>query len=406
MNTKFAILATLTFTLVACHGLQTASKDGSNPSLNYSKVLAQGQPSLERVSISQWPDFGEAWEQRDLFLRDSLDNSIEWFEAPSSRQWFPMEEISHTKAKNSVTAIRRLLETSSTKEQFLSELEARFDVYRSVGCDDEGTVLFTGYYAPDFYASKFPTPENKSALHTRPWELVVDPTSGEPLGRKLQDGSVVPWPSRREIVTSGMFDGNELVWVRDDLDAYTIHVNGSARLRLEDGELMYIGYAGKTDRPYTGLGKSVLDAGLLQPSALSLRNIRRLYDRNPDQIKDLMYNNESYVFFKEYDGASWPAGSLGVQVTPRRSIATDKRIYPRGGIVLVDTTVKSLTGEETMFTQFMVDQDTGGAIRAPGRADLYMGVGPTAGIKAGNQYAEGFLYYIFLKSDAVAVAQH
>ena len=119
-----------------------------------------------------------------------------------------------------------------------------------------------------------------------------------------------------------------------------------------------------------------------------------------------MYNNESYVFFKEYDGASWPAGSLGVQVTPRRSIATDKRIYPRGGIVLVDTTVKSLTGEETMFTQFMVDQDTGGAIRAPGRADLYMGVGPTAGIKAGNQYAEGFLYYIFLKSDAVAVAQH
>ena len=74
--------------------------------------------------------------------------------------------------------------------------------------------------------------------------------------------------------------------------------------------------------------------------------------------------------------------------------------------MLVDTTVKSLTGEETMFTQFMVDQDTGGAIRAPGRADLYMGVGPTAGIKAGNQYAEGFLYYIFLKSDAVAVAQH
>lgn len=406
MDTKFAILSVVSITLAACHGLQTATEDGTKTTPDYTKALAKGQPSLERVPISQWPDFGVAWEQRDLFLRDSLDNSIAWFEAPSSRQWFPMEGISHTKAKNSVLAIRTLLETSNTEAQFLSELESRFDVFRSVGCDEDGTVLFTGYYAPDFYASRFPTPENKSALHTRPSELVVDPVNGEPLGRKMPNGSIVPWPSRREIVTSGLFDGNELIWVRDDLDAYTIHVNGSARLRLEDGELMYIGYAGKTDRPYTGLGRSVLDAGLLQPHTLSLRNIRRLYDNNPDQIKDLMYNNESYVFFKEYDGESWPAGSLGVPVTARRSVATDKRIFPRGGVVLVDTTVYSLTGEESQFTQFMVDQDTGGAIRAPGRADLFMGVGATAGIKAGNQYAEGSLYYMFLKSDALAVAQH
>ncbi|HIB02179.1 MAG TPA: murein transglycosylase, partial [Phycisphaerales bacterium] len=103
------------------------------------------------------------------------------------------------------------------------------------------------------------------------------------------------------------------------------------------------------------------------------------------------------MFFREYEGGNWPAGSLGVPVTAERSIATDKKIFPRGGVVLVDTTVRSLTGEKQPFKQFMVDQDTGGAIRAPGRADLFMGIGPTAGIRAGEQFAEGNLYYIFLK---------
>jgi membrane-bound lytic murein transglycosylase A len=128
-----------------------------------------------------------------------------------------------------------------------------------------------------------------------------------------------------------------------------------------------------------------------------------LYDSDPQTIGNLIDNNESFVFFREYDGGNWPSGSLGVPVTPERSIATDKKIFPRGGVVLVDTTVRSLTGEKEKFTQFMTDQDTGGAIRAPGRADLFMGVGPTAGIKAGGQYAEGKLYYLFLKPSSIAI---
>ena len=137
-----------------------------------------------------------------------------------------------------------------------------------------------------------------------------------------------------------------------------------------------------------------------------MRNIRRLYDRDPDQINTLIDKNESFVFFQEYDGSKWPAGSLGVKVTAQRTIATDKKIFPRGGLVLVDTTVQSLTGDTQSFTQFMVDQDTGGAIRAPGRADLFMGIGPTAGIRAGEQFAEGNLYYIFLKPTSIAAVKN
>ena len=392
--------------LAACKSTQIAPTVEKNAEPDYSKPLIAGQSALVRLPSSQWPDLGKAWQERDLFLRDSLDNSISWFDAPSSKQWFPIEGITHEQAKNSVIAVRDLLASSKTKHEFLYKLELNFDVYRSVGYDNDGSVLFTGYYSPDFYASTTPSRRYNSPLYTRPSDLVTDPTSGEPLGRKLSDGSMSTWPTRKEIRSSNLFDGSELVWVEDDLDAYTIHVNGSARLRLDNGELMYIGYAGKTDRPYTGLGSSIVRSGLLSKNKLSLRNIRRLYDRDPDQINTLIDKNESFVFFQEYDGSKWPAGSLGVKVTAQRTIATDKKIFPRGGLVLVDTTVQSLTGDTQSFTQFMVDQDTGGAIRAPGRADLFMGIGPTAGIRAGEQFAEGNLYYIFLKPTSIAAVKN
>ena len=406
MKTRsIAILTVLLSGLVACQNqpqVTTATQDKPD----YTKPLAPGTPALARVPVEQWPDIGTAWESRDLFLRDSLDNSIAWFDAPSSKQWFPIEGVTHEQAKNSVVFLRETLVQSNSKEEFLDTVEERFDVYRSVGYDGNGTVLFTGYYSPDFHASRTPNTAFGAPLYERPADLVTDPASGTPLGRKTSTGGIEPWPERRELEATGAFEGTELVYVKDNLDAYIIHVNGSARLRMDDGELIYIGYAGKTDQPYTGLGHSVLEAGLLPPDKLNLRAIRRLYNKNPDQVTDLIANNASYVFFREYDGNNWPSGSLGVPVTAERSIATDKKIFPRGGVVLVDTTVQSLTGEKITFTQFMTDQDTGGAIRAPGRADLFMGVGPTAGIKAGGQYAEGQLYYLFLKPSSIAVVQH
>ena len=402
MNYRTFAIICLTFCLPACTN-QQVTKTKPISGVEYSKPLAPGQSALRRVMYSNWPDVGTAWDSKDLFLQDSMDNSIGWFDAPSSKQWFPIEGITHEQAKNSVIVLRSLLKNSSSKDEFIELVEDRFNVFESVGCDGVGTVLFTGYYSPDFQASKIQNSKFDSPLYMRPTDLVTNSSTGEPLGRKNQDGSLSTWPARKDLESSGELHGTELAWVRDDLDAYTIHVNGSARLRMGNGELMYIGYAGKTDRPYTGLGHSVLEAGLISPDKLSLRAIRRLYDKDSEVISDLIDNNESYVFFQEYNGSNWPAGSLGVPVTAERSIATDKKIFPRGGVVLVDTTVKTLTGEKIQFTQLMTDQDTGGAIRAPGRADLFMGVGPTAGIKAGGQYAEGKLYYLFLKPDSIAI---
>ncbi len=394
----------LFLTIVGCTGQQAVELQQSS-NTDYTRPLPDGKEALIRVPIEEWPDVGIAWQSRDLFLEDAIDHSIAWFGLPSSKQWFPFDGITHTQAHESVLELQAVFARSESQDAFINELQTRFDIYKSIGCDGNGTVLFTGYYSPDFHASTRPSARFSSPLYQRPHDLMTDPNTGEPLGRKNADGSISSWPTRIEIESSGMLNGTELVWVEDDLDAYIIHVNGSARLRMDNGDLMYIGYAGKTDRPYSGLGQSLMDADVISSDDISLRSIRRMYDKNPEKIKNYIDKNESYVFFTEYSGNSWPAGSLGVPVTQERSIATDKKIFPRGGVVLVDTEVKSLTGDEHSFIQFMTDQDTGGAIHAPGRADLFMGVGPTAGIRAGNQYAEGQLYYLFLKQDLVAAVK-
>jgi membrane-bound lytic murein transglycosylase A len=145
----------------------------------------------------------------------------------------------------------------------------------------------------------------------------------------------------------------------------------------------------------------MIDAGLITANQLSLPAIRKKYRENPQAVSALMNKNESYVFFTEYPRDKWPSGSLGVKVTAECSLATDKKIYPRGGLLIVDTEAVNFSMGKGRFLRFMLDQDTGGAIKAPGRADIYMGEGASAEILAGGQYAEGRLYYFFLKPEYV-----
>ena len=369
---------------------------------DYGRKLAPGQSALRLITDpARMPDLAGAYRNRDVFLLDGIDQSLGWFTKPSSKTHFPFETITHEQANASLMAFAQLLQSASNEQEFTESIKQKFNVYESVGYNGEGVVLFTGYYSPVFKASRERTTHYRYPLFRRPDDLASDPKTGQPLGRKLPDGQTVPYYTRAEIERSSMFAGNELVWLEDALSAYIIHVNGSAKLRLEDGTDMYVGYAGKTDRKYSGLGQAMLDEKIVKPNELSLPAIRRAFNANPEKVIELMNRNESYVFFMEYPGDKWPAGSLGVKVTAETSLATDKKIYPRGGLVVVDTNSVHLTMGKQRFLRFMLDQDTGGAIQAPGRADIYMGQGATAEILAGGQYAEGRLYYIFLKPEFV-----
>lgn len=392
---------TLLLLLAACASEPTTTSEPESP---YTRRLPPGRSALRLITDPEaMPDIAGAFLRSDSGFVEALHQSLTWFAAPSSKQFFPMEgleEITHDRARRSVEAMLDLVESSSSAAAFEAEVVRRFDVYQSVGWDGRGTILFTGYFSPIFKASRTRSAKYDYPLYKRPDDLVTDRITGEPLGRATPGGGLEPYFTRREIEESNMFSGSELVYLEDALSAYLIHVNGSAKLRLDDGTTMYIGYAGKTDRAYASLGKAMIEAGLLDRNRVSLSAIRAVYRRSPRAVEDLMWANESYVFFTEYAGDRWPAGSLGVRVTAERSVATDKSIYPRGGVVLVNTNAIGFSGESAGFLQFMMDQDTGGAIRAPGRADLYMGIGPSAEILAGGQYAEGQMYYFFVRESS------
>ncbi len=407
--TLLLLLAVCMLALPACRR-QKVEPEALAPTPDYSRQLGPGEYALRRCPPDRLPDLKAAFAQRDVFNIEAMKHSLTWFAAPSSQRSFPFQvdgpsaenEVTHEQARASVAAMLHLFETINDPAQFEREVLAKFNVYESVGYNKQGIVLFTGYYAPIFKASRERTAQFTHPLYMRPADLVTDPLTGQPLGKKLPDGSVVPYETRKQIEQSGMFAGNELVWLEDSLAAYTVHVNGSARLRMTDGSIMYIGYNGKTDRPYASLGRALVERGILPRGGVTMAKIKQAYRANKAAVEDAMNVNESYVFFTEYAEDRWPSGSLGVKVTQETSLATDKKIYPRGGVVLVDTQAITLTSGPRKFLRFMCDQDTGGAINAPGRADIFMGEGPTAEILAGGQYAEGRLYYFFLKPEYVS----
>ena len=373
---------------------------------HYDRPLLQGEQALRKVDARQVrPLLVEAYSAREQGLADSLEQSRGWYDKPSSRSKFPFrtqhDSITHERAQASIVHLQEILEQCTTADEFARQVVTHFDVYQTVGWDDEGTVLFTGYYAPIFKGSLERTAEFTHPLHRRP-EWLMSSSEGVPFGMRTPEGRIVDCPSRVDIESSGMMEGQELVWLPNRLDAYLCQVNGSARIQLPDGTEIHVGYAGKTDRAYTGLGESMIREDLIPKEGLSLEAIQAFYERDPATVDRLIDRNESYVFFTRYDGGNWPAGSLGVPVTTRASIATDKSVYPPGAVALVKTKAVQSSGGTGRFVRLVCDQDTGGAIVAPGRCDLFMGIGPQARVLAGGQFSEGTMYYIFRKQDSIA----
>jgi membrane-bound lytic murein transglycosylase A len=228
--------------------------------------------------------------------------------------------------------------------------------------------------------------------------LVSDLKTGKILGRKMPDGSIHPYPSRREIEESGMLRGQELVWLSDRFEAYVVTVQGSAKLRMPNGSLYEIGYAGNNGLPYKSVGRALVADKKLNKGGLSLKGMIDYFKANPGQMDYYLYQNPRYVFFTERTGG--PYGSLNEPVTPWRTIATDKDVFPRANVAFIVAGGFPLPGQGLKlggYRAFACDQDTGGAIRAAGRCDVFMGVGDAAGQLAGRIYAEGKLYYLFTK---------
>ncbi|UCC48324.1 MAG: MltA domain-containing protein [Gemmatimonadota bacterium] len=359
-----------------------------------------GGAALVRLG-SGLPDLSGALETDRASLLEALERSLTWFERPSSREYFPVSGITHVRAWASVYALRELLGQIEDPAEFAVEIRRQFDFYMSRGSDGRGTVLFTGYYAPVFEGSLTASDEHRYPLYRLPDDLVVDEATGETRGRRVGN-RIVPYPTRAQLETSHMPTGFELVWLRDRFQAYLVHVQGSAAIRLPDGSVMNIGYAGNNGHQYVSVALELVADGVLREDELSLDVVRAYFDAHPDELEPYLHRNPRFVFFREEGGSDWPTGSLGVKVTPLRSIAADKRVLPPGGVVLITTRAAGARGSAGRLERLVLDQDSGGAIRSPGRADIYFGIGPEAEEAAGRMHAEGRMYYLFLKPERVA----
>lgn len=192
-----------------------------------------------------------------------------------------------------------------------------------------------------------------------------------------------------------------IVYVRDGIEAFMIQVQGSARIRLSDGRLMRLAYAGRNGHPYTSIGKILVDRGDIAQADMSLARLKQWVRDNGQNEGEagraLLQRNQSYVFYKAIDDLKedqGPIGGEGVELTPLRSIAVDRGLWHYGLPFWIDATLPDATGNTAPFRRLMIAQDTGTAIVGAARADIFYGTGDKAGTQAGNVRHSGTFYVL------------
>jgi membrane-bound lytic murein transglycosylase A len=203
-------------------------------------------------------------------------------------------------------------------------------------------------------------------------------------GRRIdQTGNCALYYTRADIEDGALANkGLELAWAKDNVDLFFVEIQGSGRIRMPDGTIMRIGYAGQNGRDYIAIGRLLRDRGILPQGGASMQAIKDWIRANPDQGRELMRENLSYVFFKELTGPG-PLGALNVALTPRGSVATDPNYVPLGAPIFIHK------ADRHEVDGIWVAQDVGGAIKGPNRFDTFWGAGDEAVAIAGGMSASG-----------------
>lgn len=364
---------------------------------------------LVPLSPGEYPSFVDDLDRQSL--EQAALRSMEYYNRlPDVRVYkFGAVEYSVAELKASLTAFLEIIRTSDSDELLRKRILHTFDVYKSVGSDGEGRVLFTGYYAPILDGSLEPTQKYQFPVYRTPDDHIVvdlgtfrEQYEGERIVARYEDGRVLPYYTREDIDTDHLLKGRgfELAWLADPVDLFFLHIQGSGFILLRDGTVMKISYAQANGHQYRSVGRLLIDSGKMDSSDVSLRSIKHYLRKHPEEMRDILNHNESYVFFRIVDEG--PLGSLNVPVTAGRTIATDSALFPKGALAFIRTQKPVIADDGTIdswttFSRFVFNQDTGGAIKGPGRVDIYCGEGDHAGIMAGHMKEAGELYFLVKK---------
>ena len=350
-----------------------------------------------RVTLRDDADLGS--------LRAALEESLAWLavQPPGQVLVFGPRAVPAAQLRGALERLRDRLAEAGSAAALEAAVLAEFEVLESAG-GETGRVLFTGYYEPTIEASLTPAPGYAAPVLGAPPDLVEVPLApfgerfrGERVVGRLEGKRVVPYWARADIGAGRLAPLElELAWAKDPVALFFVEVQGSGTLRLPDGSERRIGYAGSNGRPYRSIGALLIQEGAIAKEAMSMQALRAWLAAHPAEVPRVLHHNESYVFFRFLEGAA--LGALGRPVTPGRSVATDLRLFPRGALAFIQTE-RPVAGPDGSvvwkpLTRFVLNQDTGGAIRGAGRVDVFWGRGPEAELAAGMMKQEGRLFFL------------
>lgn len=361
--------------------------------------------TIEHINVKQ-PLF---WDDSDLdSLKLAIANSLNYFrKIPSERQFeFCGQTYSAAWLMESLQTFESLLGHSHTKEELDRSIREQFTVCPAGDAEDAGEMLVTGYFEPIYKGSLKKTSEYGCPLYTAPPDLAVMAGGSDFRGRqtgRLDKGRFVPYWTREEIEKNGLLVGHELVYLRDPIEAFIMHVQGSGRIRLQDGSIRRAQYAAKNGRPYRSIGRLLADEGKMRLNEVSLPAIVRYLKEHPEDQQRIFHHNESFVFFKwGNDSDTGPLGCLGEPLTAGRSVALDHKYFPSGILCFLQSQKPAVDNKERVtswlpMSRFVLNQDAGSAIQGAGRLDFFWGSGQYAETAAGLMKHPGKLYLLVKK---------
>jgi len=328
-------------------------------------------------------------------LRGAAQRSLDYVQRQPPDRTLPA--LGHTVRAEALAGLLATLVAAPDLAAWRDTACSRYRLYRAdvAGARDGRGLLVTGYYQPELAARRAADARFRVPLYRPPRDLVdVDLTpfcpacAGRITQGRVSDGDLVPYFTRAEI-DAGALAGKAdvLAWLDDPIDAFFLAVQGSGLLRFDDGVEMQISYASSNGRPYTSVGRLLVEQGKLTRDDVSLQGIRDYLRTHPDEAPALLAANERYIFFRAVPVG--PVGSLGVPLTAGRSVAADQSVYPAGGVAVL-----RLDAAPTGYRRVVLVQDAGAAITGPARLDVYWGSGAAAEAIAGPMRDPAELYLL------------
>ncbi len=356
-----------------------------------------------------YPDFRDDMDIESL--KGAIEQNLKYLNRlhPQTLFHYGADTFTCSEVKTAQKMFLDMLMQNPNQDQLNEYIRENFIVYRAIGQPETGKTLFTGYFEPVLQARLNRNRRFRYPVYKRPDDLINIDLSpfgkqfrGKHIIARIEGKKITPYYSRSQIDTLHVLDGKnlEIAWLKNPVDRFFLHIQGSGKLLLSNSRILHIGYETSNGLSYRSIGRYMFKKGYLTRDELSMQGIRKYISMHPEAADKILNHNPSYVFFRILPNG--PLGNINVPLTPGRSIALDSKLFPKGAICFISCQKPIIDSNNNIvkwkdFSRFVVNQDTGGAIKGAGRADIFWGSGQYARIVAGHLKHEGDLYVIMKK---------